>query len=296
MPERPSLARERAHAFSIAGLTLTFQSELEPPWVFDLPDTFDAFASGDRPADVRVSVGSCPTLLGEPGPPTFESGLNWRVHPGPVFEHYYPPTFRILSKLTSTRALAEFELVFDEEAWRNLGSRSRLALAYPLDQLLVLPQLAEHDGFLIHACGAVIDGKALVFAGHSGDGKTTLARMLAAEGIELLSDERVAIRKESSGFRVYGTPWCGEGNVVSTAAYPLGGIFLLKKAGVHRIRDGKAGALVAEFLSRSIVPYYFSSPTVRILALVQELAERVPIRELHFSLDSGLLTVLANAA
>ncbi len=98
----------------------------------------------------------------------------------------------------------------------NCGAASRpgvlvFSCLIPLDQLLFLAPLAHTNGLLLHASGAVIDGKAFVFAGHSGDGKTTLSRLLAAEGLELLSDERIALRREGESFRAYGTPWPGEG-------------------------------------------------------------------------------------
>jgi hypothetical protein len=161
-------------------------------------------------------------------------------------------------------------------------------LPHPLDQLFFVPPLANRGGFLVHACAAAIDGKALVFAGHSGDGKTTLARLLQNEGVELLSDERVAIRREGGGFRVYGTPWPGEGNVVSTASYPLAGILILRKAPHHCIVGGKGTSLAAELLARSIRPAYLPRELGRILDLVVSVAESVPIRELEFAIAPGL--------
>lgn len=161
-------------------------------------------------------------------------------------------------------------------------------LPHPLDQLFFVAPLAARGGLLVHACAAVIDGRAFVFAGHSGDGKTTLARLLQNEGFELLSDERVAIRREGGGFRAYGTPWPGEGNVVSTASYPLAGILILRKAPHHRIVGRQGTSLAAELLARSIRPACLPRELGRILELVAGVAESVPIGELEFAIAPGL--------
>jgi hypothetical protein len=217
-----------------------------------------------------------------------------------VFETYHQSTNSVLANAEADESFSRYRLSYNEAFWKTQYARNGLSndrgitLGYPLEQLLFLPVLARHDGFLIHACGAVIDGKAFVFAGHSGDGKTTLSRILAREGVELLSDERIAVRKENGTFMAYGTPWPGEGNVVSPAAHPLGAIVLLRKSDRHRFRKGLDNTLMAELLSRSIVPYYLSEETQRIVNLLPELARAVILGELEFSCSPGLLPVLSH--
>jgi len=132
----------------------------------------------------------------------------------------------------------------------------------------------------------------LVFAGHSGDGKTTLSPALRAEGLELLSDERVAIKRQEDGFVVHGTPWTGEGEIVSNASAPLGGIFVLQRAREHRVRLEMSSQIVAELLSRSLVPYYLDDAARRIVTLVHDVAAAVPLGTLECSLEPGLRDIL----
>ena len=94
----------------------------------------------------------------------------------------------------------------------------------------------------------------------------------------------------------YGTPWSGEGRVVSAAEYPLGGVLVLRKGCEHRFRKGRGSVLAAELLSRSIIPYYFPEETQRIVALLPELTSKVPLGELDFTLESGLSSVLSRIA
>jgi hypothetical protein len=112
----------------------------------------------------------------------------------------------------------------------------------------------------------------------------------------MLSDERVAVRKVNGSFMAYGTPWPGEGDVVSSAAYPLGGLFLLQKAPEHRLRRGRDATRVAELLARSIVPYYLPGEASRIIDLVADAASSVPVGVLEFAPSDGILSVLSRAA
>jgi len=60
--------------------------------------------------------------------------------------------------------------------------------------------LARQGGFLVHAASAVRNGRAFVFAGESGTGKTTISR-LAPPDVTLLTDEISYVRKQVSGVR-----------------------------------------------------------------------------------------------
>ncbi len=276
----------------------------------ELPGPFASFEvsgeasveTGDSP-EIRIAADSQPSIPTTSAALAYESGLNWLVRKAEgctLFECYHPYLGRLVMA-TASPGFQNYELVFDEANWGRLWSRepaghSAFQLPHPLDQLLFLAPLARANGLLLHASGAVIDGKAFVFAGHSGDGKTTLSRLLAAEGLELLSDERIALRLEGDSFRAYGTPWPGEGDVMSSSSYPLAGVFLLKKGDRHRVHAGRPSLLAAELLSRAIVPYYLAEETQDILEVVHRLASSVPLRELEFSLSGGLLPILARAA
>ena len=284
-------------AFSIAGITVELEGELGD-WAFELPAAYRDFRTSAGSSHLRLSLSLHETLAPEPRAPAFDSGRHWRVHEGEpaILEFSHLPTSQVLVKSFSYDEGTRFEIHFNDQAWKMLGPRRILSLPYPLEQLLFLPCLAERDGILVHACGAVIRGAAWVFAGHSGDGKTTLGRMLASEGAPLLSDERVALRKEGGRWMAHGTPWPGEGDVVSCDSFPLGGVYVLRKAASHNVRTNTRSQLAAELVARSIVPYYFPPIAEKALSLAHELVGAVPLRELEFARSPGLLSVLEKAA
>ena len=69
--------------------------------------------------------------------------------------------------------------------------------------------LARQGGFLVHAASAIRGGKAFLFSGVSGAGKTTISR-LAPPDATLLTDEISYVRREGDRYLACGTPFAGE--------------------------------------------------------------------------------------
>jgi hypothetical protein len=103
---------------------------------------------------------------------------------------------------------------------------------YALDSLLRIFlswKLLEHQGFLLHAATVIRDGKAYIFTGRSGAGKSTVAT-LSPQG-SVLTDEISLLRREQGVWRAYGTPFWGEFKAAgSNSSAPVAGIFRLLQA------------------------------------------------------------------
>ena len=103
---------------------------------------------------------------------------------------------------------------------------------YSIDAVLRIVHslvLAEEGGFLVHAASAVRNGRAFLFAGVSGAGKTTISR-LAPPDATLLTDEISYLRRSGSGYHAYGTPFAGElARVGKNVRAPLAALYLLRK-------------------------------------------------------------------
>ena len=96
--------------------------------------------------------------------------------------------------------------------------------------------LNVHDGMLLHASASIIDGKAYLFLGKSGAGKSTIAKLFI-EQYPRVADDTVILKKEDGGFFVYRTP-LKEKRPFAEKTYnrlPLGKVFFLRKASLHKV-------------------------------------------------------------
>jgi hypothetical protein len=89
--------------------------------------------------------------------------------------------------------------------------------------------LARQGGFLVHSASAIRGGKAFLFSGVSGAGKTTISR-LAPPDATLLTDEVSYVRREGNRYMACGTPFAGElARVGENCSAPLSALFFLEK-------------------------------------------------------------------
>ena len=87
----------------------------------------------------------------------------------------------------------------------------------------------------MHSASAIRGGKAFLFAGVSGAGKTTISR-LAPPDVTLLTDEISYVRKQDAGYVAFGTPFTGElAKLGENVSAPLGALYLLAKGGENRV-------------------------------------------------------------
>jgi len=114
----------------------------------------------------------------------------------------------------------DFSARWDPRTGKGLVRQN--ANTYSLDSVLRILHsliLARRGGFLLHAASAICDGRAFLFSGVSGAGKTTMTR-IATPDVTLLTDEISYIRPFDDGagagtgrssYRAFGTPFAGEG-------------------------------------------------------------------------------------
>jgi hypothetical protein len=169
-------------------------------------------------------------------------------------------------------------------------------LTYPLDQILVMIFLYG-EGFTTHAAGALVDGRALIFPGVSGAGKTTVTRLLAEDTrFGMLSDDRVVLREMDGVVHVFGTPWPGDANVAENAEGPLTAILFLSKGKDAAIRPLAREEALRRLLPVASIPWYDRDITEASLSFCERLLDAVPAFELGFRLDSPVADLVGEFA
>lgn len=123
-------------------------------------------------------------------------------------------------------------------------ARLGVALEHELAQPNVVENflriLAAHRGLalggaVLHSAGLVLGGRAYIFAGRSGAGKTTLTRKAHSRGATVLSDDINLVLPHADGYRAYAVPFTGEfGRTLDHASglccYPVAALILLEQA------------------------------------------------------------------
>jgi len=86
-------------------------------------------------------------------------------------------------------------------------------IVYDFLQVLLIEYFAQRNsGIFIHGVGLKdFNGKGYVFAGKSGAGKSTMAKIWHRRtNATVLNDDRIIIRSFRDKFFIYGSPWHGE--------------------------------------------------------------------------------------
>ena len=159
---------------------------------------------------------------------------------------------------------------------------------YAIDSVLRIVHtliLAKQGGFLVHAASAIRGGRAFLFAGVSGAGKTTISR-LAPSDCTLLTDEISYVQRDGNAYRACGTPFAGElARVGENKSAPLCTLFLLEKGPENRIETVAASEAV-RLLMRNILFFAEDAELVNLVfRSACEFVERVPVRRLIFVPD-----------
>lgn len=278
------------HALGVSGLVISVETR-RPGARLECVGRSRAFLVDGSFADLRLEVDWRELDVKPEGRALFDSGGVWRAFEvdGGVVLRFHD---------ASVGAFPYKEARLDGDGRRGIvlldpracpPGRPVDPLEYPLDELLFQRLLAERGGIELHAVGVVgpSSGRGYVFAGQSGDGKTTTARLWQETvGAAVLSDDRIVLRREEGGgWRMHGTPWHGEAELALPASAPLAGIFVLARGERNALEPISPARAVAALLARSFPPFYDAPATARLVQSLEELVGEVPCRRFAFVPD-----------
>lgn len=172
-------------------------------------------------------------------------------------------------------------------------------LSYLFPQLLFSLNLIQKESLLLHACGVLKENKGrkgYLFIARSGGGKTTLANLALKEKLTVLNDDRIIIRREKKGFKIYGNPWGKNREYACNKATYVQEAFFLKKAKFNQIKPmGKAEAVIA-FLKNSFSVPVNTEVTRKKLDICSNLAKSLDCYWLSFKPNEDIWRFLHELA
>lgn len=162
-------------------------------------------------------------------------------------------------------------------------------VAYSIDAVLRTAHqvlLAEEGGFLLHASSVVRNGRAFLFAGVSGAGKTTIAHLAPQDAI-LLTDEISYVKRHGNEYCAHGTPFTSSdcqrrGRNISA---PIAAVYLLGKGAENRFESVDRATAARALLRNVLLALPDSELANRLFESAIAFVSRVPVVRLIFAPD-----------
>ena len=163
------------------------------------------------------------------------------------------------------------------EGYAPYELRFLLWIAYGLAAL-------PYSAVAVHTSVIMQGGKAYMFLGESGTGKSTHTRLWREniEGAELLNDDSPILRIVDGKPIVYGSPWSGKTPCYKPLCLPLGGVTRLSQAPHNRMRAlGKLEAFGALLPSCPPNFAYDEALTDRMCEIIGAVIKTTPVYHLE---------------
>ncbi len=230
-----------------------------------LQSRYSGFVSDEGRAEFDLDVDLSPTAFADPEANVCvtQSAGRWLLERGDFRAEWEPATRR--------------------------GSIRQTANPYSIDAVLRIVHtlvLAKQGGFLLHSASAIRNGKAFLFAGVSGAGKTTISR-LAPPDATLLTDEISYVRRHDNSYMAYGTPFTGElAKLGENAAAPVAALYLLAQGPENRIDPVGVADAGRELLANMLFFAEDQKFVHRAFQAACDFVGRVPVYRLTFVPDA----------
>jgi len=264
MPAVMAAAQRCSVVVDIGGLPIRLRCD-DPAFIRQLNERYAGYVSSTNEANFDFKI--------ELAPPNVESGDEdlsvtwdsgrWLMERGDFRAEWDPSTF--------------------------CGRVQQTTNPYSLDSVLRIVHtllLARRGGFLVHASSAIRNGRAFLFSGVSGAGKTTIAR-LAPPDAALLTDEISYVTRQGDRYFATGTPFFGElARVGENLRAPIESVCLLAKGPENKI-EPIVGADAVRGLLGNILFFARDPEFVKLVFdAAFDFVSRVQVRRLTFVPDA----------
>ncbi len=278
---RANGVRRESITLGIGPIAIHFVASSEDHPLLVQPGYLAFERAGARPdVAVECSVGSAQPLV---APVVFESNGVWELRRDAWGrEQVYFPAKGCVGQHLFTLTL---EPGVQRAQYVTVATRLRggaIPLGHPIDEYLVSRLLGRRRGFILHASAIASDGRALLFVGHSGAGKSTVAEIADRAGGTVLTDERTIVTIDGSNVTAWGTPWHGTYAACSADHAPVGAGFLLVQDERDYLEVVDPGVAFSECFVRTVQPTADRDEVICTIDLLQQMVSRIPLYSLHF--------------
>lgn len=186
-----------------------------------------------------------------------------------------------------TKKINKPDIVINDSLYRKnlyLSSETEESIAYMESAAQFLTMLTNYNGMYLHSSAIELDGKAYLFSGPCGMGKSTHTRLWQqtfGSAAQVFNDDKPALRRLNGIWYAYGTPWCGKDGINQNKKVPVAGICFLKQAPENRIRRLSSQEAMQKIMAQTMWKFRSAVYLDKVLNLVDKLVREIPVYELE---------------
>ena len=159
-------------------------------------------------------------------------------------------------------------------------------------------RLTVLGGTVLHGSSIALDGEGIVFSADSGTGKSThtnLWRQHFGERVEIINDDKPAIKIEKGKAFVYGTPWSGKTALNNNVKHHLKAVVFLSRNEQNKIKKMDAVNAVLNLSRQLPNPFYDSEIGTKTVDFIKKLYEiNTPVYDLECNISDNAVEVSYN--
>lgn len=170
---------------------------------------------------------------------------------------------------------------YNKDNWPGLSEND---VAYMDSGVMFYVNLLQRNGMMLHASAVEMDGKAYLFSGQCGAGKSTHTRLWQStfgDKAQVFNDDKPALRYMDGRWYAYGTPWSGKDGINQNKKVPLAGICFLVQSKQNKIRRLSAPEAVTKIVEQTLFRFRSPKNLERMLTQMDSLVRKIPVFELE---------------
>lgn len=170
--------------------------------------------------------------------------------------------------------------LYKPDMWEHLSEDDNI---YLQSGFMFYRKLLRYNGLMMHSSAVEMEGRAYLFSGPCGMGKSTHTRLwqqVFGDKAQVFNDDKPALRRLEDRWYAYGTPWCGKDGINQNKKVPLGGICFLRRGEENSIRRLEPLEATKYILSQTTRKLNKVENLDLLISHVDKLVREIPIYEL----------------
>lgn len=149
-------------------------------------------------------------------------------------------------------------------------------------------RLTELGGAVMHGAAVAYKNQGIIFSANSGTGKSTHARLwkeLFGSQLNIVNDDKPALRVYDGVPFIFGTPWSGKTNLNDNVQVPLKAVVFISRAEANWMERLNIRDSIFNLMSQISRPYYDEAIGLKTMTIIEQLVNSVPVYRLNCNTD-----------